>query len=207
MFAIVAAGSRFCPPLGHLRVAIGSATGITSTSSARVSDTARNGNYTESHGSRFGARIGRPTGLLQIEDCLDANGGIVLPAGVTLISLIDRNIANVGDAVAYRYLDYSRSADGEAAELTWTQLGRRMRAIGARVQESGLLPVTGWRPRSEGLDYVAGFFAAIKAGAIAVPLFAPELQGHAQRLETALRDARPTAVITTAAAADAVRAR
>jgi hypothetical protein len=42
-------------------------------------------------------------GLLQIEDCLDANGGIVLPPGVTLISLIDRNIENVGDAVAYRY--------------------------------------------------------------------------------------------------------
>ncbi len=81
------------------------------------------------------AGSGRPRqGLLQIEDCLDADGGIVLPAGVTLISLIDRNIANVGDAVAYRYLDYSRSADGEAIELTWTQLGRRMRAIGARVQ-------------------------------------------------------------------------
>jgi fatty-acyl-CoA synthase len=147
-----------------------------------------------------------PQGLLQIEDCLDADGGIVLPAGVTLISLIDRNIANVGDAVAYRYLDYSRSADGEAIELTWTQLGRRMRAIGARVQG---LAAAGDRVAilaPQGLDYVAGFFAAIKAGTIAVPLFAPELQGHAQRLETALRDARPTAVITTAAAADAVRA-
>ena len=44
-------------------------------------------------------------GLLQIEDCLDADGAIVLPPGVTLISLIDRNIANVGDSVAYRYLD------------------------------------------------------------------------------------------------------
>jgi len=35
-------------------------------------------------------------GLLQIEDCLDADGRIVLPPGTTLISLIDRNIANVG---------------------------------------------------------------------------------------------------------------
>ena len=51
-------------------------------------------------------------GLLKIEDCLDADGGVVLPPGVTLISLIDRNIANVGDAVAYRYLDFARSADG-----------------------------------------------------------------------------------------------
>jgi fatty-acyl-CoA synthase len=145
-------------------------------------------------------------GLLQIEDCLDDEGGIALPPGTTLISLIDRNIANVGDTVAYRYLDFTRSEDGEAVELTWTELGRRMRALGACVQR-----VTSRGDRvailaPQGLDYVAGFFAAIKAGTIAVPLFAPELQGHAERLETALRDARPTAVMTTAAAADAVRA-
>jgi fatty-acyl-CoA synthase len=145
-------------------------------------------------------------GLLQIEDCLDDEGGIALPPGTTLISLIDRNIANVGDTVAYRYLDFTRSEDGEAVELTWTELGRRMRALGACVQR-----VTSRGDRvailaPQGLDYVAGFFAAIKAGTIAVPLFAPELQGHAERLETALRDARPTAVLTTAAAAEAVRA-
>lgn len=39
-------------------------------------------------------------GLLRIEDCLDADGGVALPPGVNLISLIDRNIANVGDTVA-----------------------------------------------------------------------------------------------------------
>ncbi len=145
-------------------------------------------------------------GLLRIEDCLDAEGGVVLPPGTTLVSLIDRNIANVGDTVAYRYLDFTRSVGEQAVELTWTQLGRRMRAIGAYVQR---VITRGDRvailaPQS--LDYVAGFFAAVKAGAIAVPLFAPELQGHAERLETALSDARPTAVMTTAAAADAVRA-
>jgi fatty-acyl-CoA synthase len=145
-------------------------------------------------------------GLLQIEDCLDAEGGIVLPPGVTLISLIDRSIANVGDAVAYRYLDFTHSVDGQPVELTWTQLGRRLRAIGTCVQR-----VTSRGDRvailaPQGLDYVAGFFAAVKAGTIAVPLFAPELQGQAQRLETALRDARPTAVLTTAAATEAVHA-
>jgi fatty-acyl-CoA synthase len=155
-------------------------------------------------GSRHGM-VGHE-GLLRIEDCLEAGGGIVLPPGVTLVSLIDRNIANVGDAVAYRYLDYTRSADGQTVELTWTQLGRRIRAVSARVQ---LLASQGDRVAilaPQGLEYVAGFFAAIKAGTIAVPLFAPELQGQAQRLETALRDARPTAIITTAAAAETVRA-
>jgi fatty-acyl-CoA synthase len=146
------------------------------------------------------------SGLLQIEECLDAEGGIALPPGVTLISLIDRNIANVGDSVAYRYLDYTRSPDGHAIELTWTQFGVRLRAISAHLQQ-----VTSRGDRvailaPQGVDYVAGFFAAIKAGAIAVPLFAPELPGHAERLQTALRDAQPAVVLTTAAATKAVQA-
>ena len=143
-------------------------------------------------------------GLLQIEDCLDADGGIVLPPGVTLISLIERNIANVGDSVAYRYLDFTRSDAGQPTEITWTQLGVRLEAIGARVQQ-----VTSRGDRvailaPQGLDYIAGFFAAVKAGTIAVPLFAPELPGHVERLETALNDAKPTVVLTTTAVKDVV---
>lgn len=140
------------------------------------------------------------TGLVQIEECLDADGGIILPPDATLISLIDRNIANVGDAVAFRYLDYAGPFEGRAVELTWTQLGDRLRAIGARLQE---VTAPGDRVAilaPQGLDYVAGFYAAIKCGTIAVPLFAPELPGHAERLDTALRDAAPAAVLTTSAA-------
>lgn len=143
-------------------------------------------------------------GLLKIEDCLDAAGNIVLPPGVTLISLIDRNIAAVGDAVAYRYLDHTGTDEVRVAELTWTELGVRLRAVGARIQQ---LTSRGDRVAilaPQGLDWVTGFFAAIKAGTIAVPLFAPELQGHAERLRTALEDARPTVVLTTSAAAGAV---
>ncbi|MET0704632.1 MAG: fatty acyl-AMP ligase [Mycobacterium sp.] len=145
-------------------------------------------------------------GLLRIEECLDAQGGVLLPPGVNLMSLIDRNIANVGDAVAYRYLDYTGVADGRAVELTWSELGRRMLAIAARVQAVAARGDRVAILAPQGLDYIAAFFAAIKAGAIAVPLFAPELQGHAERLDTALRDARPAAVLATAASADAVRA-
>ena len=115
-------------------------------------------------------------GLWRIEDVLDAEGNVALPPGITLISLIERNIANVGDSVAYRYLDHTRSADGYAFELTWTQLGRRMRAIGARVQRVASRGDRVAVLAPQGLDYVAGFFGAIKAGTIAVPLFAPELQ-------------------------------
>ena len=153
-----------------------------------------------------------PPGLLSIEDCLDCAGEISFPPGTTLISLIGRNIANIGDTVAYRFLDFGRSADGVATELTWTQLDVRLRAIGARIKQAvdarpdpraaGVPRVAILAP--QGLDYVAGFYATVAAGAVAVPLFAPELPGHAERLAIALADARPTLLLTTAAVSDAV---
>ncbi|HXY65921.1 MAG TPA: fatty acyl-AMP ligase [Mycobacterium sp.] len=144
------------------------------------------------------------SGLLQIEECLDPQGGVALPPGATLISLIDRNIANIGEATAYRYLDHARAAGVQTEEVSWTQFGTRLQAIGARVQQ-----VAGRGERvailaPQGIDYVAGFYAAVKAGAIAVPLFAPELPGHAERLDTALRDSEPTLVLTTTAAKESV---
>src|SRR5437588_59700 len=144
-----------------------------------------------------------PKGLLRIEDCVDAEGGVVLPPGTTLISLIERNIANVGDYVAYRYLDYARS-DGHTVEMTWAEFGVRLQAIGAHVQQFADQGDRVAVLAPQGIDYVAGFYAAIKAGTIAVPLFAPELPGHAERLETALRDSQPSVVLTTTAAKDAV---
>ncbi|MHA7652463.1 fatty acyl-AMP ligase [Mycobacterium sp. ML4] len=143
-------------------------------------------------------------GLLQIEDCLDAEGNIVLPPDTTLISLIDRNISYVGDTVAYRFLDYSGAGAGHADEVTWAEFGVRLRAVAARVQQ---LAGAGDRvavlaPQS--IDWVIGHYAAIKAGTIAVPLFAPELPGHAERLETALRDSQPTVILTTTAAKVAI---
>ncbi|WP_457073664.1 AMP-binding protein, partial [Mycobacteroides abscessus] len=85
-----------------------------------------------------------------------------------------------------------RDDDGVAIELSWDELNTRMRAIGARLQQ-----VTQRGDRvailvPQGLDYVIGFFAAIAAGNIAVPLFAPELPGHAERLEAVLADATPS---------------
>ena len=129
----------------------------------------------------------------------------MLPDGINLSSLLDRNIAECGDDLAYRYIDYSHHPDGKAVELTWSQVGTRSQAIGARLQQ-----VTSRGDRvavlaPQGLEYVTGFFAAIQAGNIAVPLFAPELPGHAERLEAVLGDAQPAVVLTTAAVSEAVQ--
>jgi acyl-CoA synthetase (AMP-forming)/AMP-acid ligase II len=152
-------------------------------------------------GNLGGGRENRP----ELTDYLDADGSIVLPEGVNLVTFLDRHIDNIGDSIAYRYLDYTQHADGKAIDLTWAELGVRLRAIGARLQQ-----VTSRGDRvailaPQGIDYIVGFFAAIKAGNIAVPLFAPELPGHAERLNAVLGDAHPTVVLTTAGAGAAVQ--
>ena len=144
-----------------------------------------------------------PDGLLDIDDCIDARGEIVLPPGTSLVSLIERNVVHVGDSVAYRFLDFARS-EGDTSELTWCQLDVRMRAIGALIQQAVSRTDRVAIMAPQGLDYVTAFFAVLKAGAIAVPLFAPELPGHAVRLEVALGDAEPALLLTTRAATDAV---
>lgn len=141
---------------------------------------------------------------LKVEDYLDSDGRIFLSEGVNLVSLLDRNVANFGPATAYRYLDYAHHPDGERIDLTWARLGTRLAAVAARVQQ---VTPPGERVAilaPQGLDYVVGFFAAIKAGSIAVPLFVPELPGHADRLEAVLADAEPAVALTTAAASEAV---
>ncbi|WP_428342314.1 fatty acyl-AMP ligase [Mycobacterium sp.] len=147
-----------------------------------------------------GSRLSRP----ELTDYLDADGEIVLPGGVNLVTFLDRHIDDIGAAVAYRFLDYAHDANGTMIELTWGELGTRLRAIGARLQQ---ITTKGDRVAilaPQGIDYIVGFFAAIKAGDIAVPLFAPEFPGHAERLDAVLGDAKPSVVLTTSGAAAAV---
>lgn len=142
----------------------------------------------------------------RIDHYLHSAGNGVLPDGTTLMSNLSQHIAAYGETPAYRYLDYAGVDEEAVIELTWRQFGARLRAVGARLQQ-----VTSPGERvailaPQGVDYVVGFFAAVHAGAIAVPLFAPELPGHGERLDAILADARPAVVLTTVHAAESVRA-
>jgi acyl-CoA synthetase (AMP-forming)/AMP-acid ligase II len=133
------------------------------------------------------------------------SGPILAPEGLTLISYFDHNRAEHGDSPAYRFLDYSQEPDGRPVVLTWNQLWDRVCAIGARLRQ---VTQPGDRVAilaPQGLDYVAAFFGAVHAGTIAVPLFAPTMSGHAERLAAVLADARPAVVLTTTAVAESVR--
>jgi acyl-CoA synthetase (AMP-forming)/AMP-acid ligase II len=147
-----------------------------------------------------------PPALADINDYVTADGKIVLPDHATVTAFLDQNRAAYGDLPSYRFIDYTKDLHGLVVELSWNGLWSRVRAIGARLQQ---VTQPGDRVAilaPHGLDYVAAFFGAVHAGRIAVPLFAPTLAGHAERLTAVLADARPAAVLTTTAAAESVRA-
>jgi acyl-CoA synthetase (AMP-forming)/AMP-acid ligase II len=151
-----------------------------------------------------------PTSVVQsavadINDYVLADGAIVVPDGVTLTSFFDRNRLAFGDSPSYRFIDYAKDPDGRVVDMSWNELWVQVRAIGARLQQ---IISPGDRVAivaPQGMEYVAAFFAAIHAGNVSVPLFAPTLSGHAERLTAVLADARPTVVLTTTAAAESVR--
>lgn len=134
------------------------------------------------------------------------DGAIVIPNDITLTSFLETNRAALGEKPSYRFIDYANNADGQIIELSWNDLWNRVNAVAAQLQQ---VVATGDRVAilaPQGLDYVTAFFAAVHAGDVAVPLFAPTLAGHAERLAAVLDDAKPAAVLTTTAAAEAVRA-
>ncbi|MCV7255942.1 AMP-binding protein [Mycobacterium hackensackense] len=142
---------------------------------------------------------------LKVEDYLSESGQIELPRDTTICTYLDRNFEAASPAVAYRYLDYGPDRSVRRIDLSWQQMRSRVSAVGARLQQ---ITEPGDRVAilaPQGVDYVVAFFAAIKAGCIAVPLFAPEMAGQAERLDNVIGDAQPTVVLTTSSAAEIVR--
>ena len=133
------------------------------------------------------------------------NGQIKFPDGASIVSHVERWAKVRGDKLAYRFLDYSTERDGVECELTWSQFSARNRAVAARLQQVTELGDRVAILCPQNLDYLVAMYGAIYAGRIAVPLFDPSEPGHVGRLHAVLDDCRPSAILTTTAAAEGVR--
>jgi amino acid adenylation domain-containing protein len=89
--------------------------------------------------------------------------------------------------------------DGEADEvgLTFGELERRARAIGAWLQNAGAGGERVMLLYPPGLEYIAAFFGCLYAGAVAVPVYPPRRSQGLSRLQSILKDSRPSVVLTT----------
>ncbi|MFI9100918.1 fatty acyl-AMP ligase [Streptomyces fildesensis] len=101
---------------------------------------------------------------------------------------------------AFTFVDHtSEHPLGRRRTLTWSRLYEQVRAVAAAIDRSDAAsrPVALLAP--QGLPYIVGFLACLHAGAIAVPLFPPDLLGHGDRLRSVVDDCRPDLVLTTIA--------
>ena len=102
---------------------------------------------------------------------------------------------------AYTYLDYEHDWAGVAESLTWSQLYRRTLNVAQQLEACGS---TGDRVAilaPQGLDYIVAFLGALQAGRIAVPLSEPLGGAAGERVSSVLRDASPSAILTTSSVA------
>jgi fatty acid CoA ligase FadD32 len=110
------------------------------------------------------------------------------------------------DGPAFTFVDFGEDRNGIEWTIGWTELYQRARAVAARLAQ-----VTSPGARvalvcPQNLDYVVGFFGALCAGMIAVPLYAPEVSAHGERLVGALADCDPEVWLTSSSAMADVRA-
>jgi acyl-CoA synthetase (AMP-forming)/AMP-acid ligase II len=126
-------------------------------------------------------------------------------AWATLVDMCrDRSAEDPGRR-AFAFLE---NGINESAALTRAELDRRARAIAVRLSElaaPGSRVLLSYPP---GLDFVTGFFGALYAGMIAVPV-AP-VDGDSSdvkrsRIESIARSAEPDVLLTSAAAAEQVK--
>lgn len=117
----------------------------------------------------------------------------------TLVEVLRWRALHQPDRLAYTFL-----LDGETEEvhLTYADLDQRARAIGARLQSLGAYGERALLVYPPGLEFVAGFFACLYAGVVAIPVYPP----HSPRLDKTLpkfraiaKDAQPMVALTSSA--------
>jgi long-chain fatty acid adenylase/transferase FadD26 len=103
------------------------------------------------------------------------------------------------DTPAYTYIDYEIDPDGYSQTLTWSQLYQRARVVAGEIASYTSAGDRVAILAPQGLEYIIGFFAAMEAGCVAVPLSVPQFGAHDERASAALQDSAPTVLLTTSA--------
>jgi acyl transferase domain-containing protein/acyl-CoA synthetase (AMP-forming)/AMP-acid ligase II/acyl carrier protein len=120
----------------------------------------------------------------------------------TLLDLMRWGAGRYRDKVAFDYCHYS-SARGEApgevhSRLTYHELDIKARAIASTLQRQGAAGERVLVLCPSGLDFIAGFFGCIYAGAVAVPVHPPVRNRVIGRVASIVADAQAGFVVSTA---------
>ncbi|ODR08073.1 beta-ketoacyl synthase [Mycolicibacillus koreensis] len=118
----------------------------------------------------------------------------VTPIARTLPDLLLRQAARYPDRVAFSF-----SRDGEeqhSTEITYRELDTQARRIAANLQQQGTVGERVLVLCPPGLDFIAGLFGCLYAGAIAVPVHPPMREHLVPRVASIVADVEPRFALT-----------
>src|SRR5215469_5262881 len=114
----------------------------------------------------------------------------------TLVEILRWRALQQPDRLAYTFLE---DGETEEAHLTYGDLDRQARAIGALLQGLGTYGERALLLYPPGLEFIAGFFGCLYAGVVAVPVYPPypaRLDRTLPRLRAIAHDAQPVVALT-----------
>ncbi len=117
----------------------------------------------------------------------------------TIPGLLAERARTQPDDVAYTFIDYDVDPAGFAETLTWAEVHHRVQVVAEELLRHGTKGDRAAILAPQGLEYIIAFYGAMAAGFIAVPLPVPALGQLDERVNGALRDCQPVAVLTTSA--------
>lgn len=120
-------------------------------------------------------------------------------------ALLERKAQQQPDALAYTFVDYDADPNGVAESLTWSELHDRVQVVAEELAKYGSPGDRAVILAPQSMEYVVGFFGAIQAGFIAVPLSMPAPGQADERVACVLSDCSPVVVLTTSAVVDDLR--
>src|SRR5215213_8957512 len=112
----------------------------------------------------------------------------------SLVHLLETRAADRPQQLAYTFL---RDDEVEEAHLSYGELARKARAIGAWLQERNLQNRNVLLLYPPSLEYIVAFWGCLYAGAVAVPAYPPRRNRHFDRLQTIAADAQAQIALTT----------
>lgn len=122
---------------------------------------------------------------------------------VTLVELLSRRARSSPDQRSFTFL-----SDGEIEEahLTYGELDRHARAIGASLQSIVEQGARALLIYPADLEFIRAFFGCLYGGVIAVPTYPPQTRARRslEKLRTIIQDVQPTVILTTSSLTAAV---
>ena len=120
----------------------------------------------------------------------------------TLVEILQRHAEEIGGQPAFSFY----GEDGRVETLTFEELDRRARAIAAHLLRAGAADEPVLLIYPAGLDFIAGFFGCLYAGALAVPATYPKPRRPMPRLYTIAADCDARFALSTSQTMEAVEA-